>query len=108
MAARQETRHKEGDERASIEVQKVLAVGASLLLAGLTITCSLSLNNLMNAGFNYYFPEPKAEDLKRRFMYRAAFFLFVLILVAVVAVFISSNKRVKQSLIDMDDFALGN
>ena len=108
MAARQETRRKEEDKRAPVEVQKVLAVGASLLLAGLTITCSLSLNNVMNAGFNYYFPEPKPEDLKRRFMYRAAFFLFVLILVAVVAVLISNNRRVKQSLIDVDDFAIGN
>lgn len=86
-----------------VEMKKVLAVGASLLLAGLTITCSLSLNNLMNAWFNYNFPEP--DDLKKRVYYRLGFFVLVLIFVAIVTVLISNNLKVKQSLIDVDDFA---
>ena len=83
--------------------EKFLTVGGSLLLGGLTITCSLSLNNMMNAWFNYAFPEPGADDLYKRFTYRLFVFAFVIIFVAVIVVAVTKFSKAKQSLIDFDD-----
>ena len=88
--------------------EKLVAVSASLLLAGLTITCSLSLNNMMNAWFNYTFPEPHADELYKRFTYRLFFFVIILIFVAIVVVIVTNHSKAKQSLIDLEDFAQGS
>ena len=86
--------------------EQLVAVGASLLLAGLTITCSLSLNTLMNAWVNYQVPEPRPEDLYKRFLYRLFFFAFILVFVAMVVVLVTNNnRRAKQTLINLEDFA---
>ena len=80
---------------------QMLAAAASLLMAGLTITCSLSLNNLLNAWFNYALPEPSPLDLKKRVMYRLGIFVVVLMTVAVTIVLLANRTEAKQSLINL-------
>lgn len=92
-----------GADEAAQTREKFMAIGGSLLLAGLTITCSLSLNNAINALFNCCFPEP--EDRYKRFYYRLVVFVVVLAMVTPLAYAVTNNCRAKQSLIDMDDFA---
>ena len=77
-------------------MEKSSAAVGSLVVAGLAVTCSLSLNNFINACCNYKWPEP--EDRLERVYIR--FYTFMGTLIITLAAFWFVSCRVKNANID--------
>lgn len=80
------------------DCERVFASGASLLLAGATITSSLAFNRLMNAAFECYNPEPPPSDKGGTLLHRFKFCVFTCVFVVLFYFIITRLSRATYTL----------